>query len=73
MTDGTAERVHEEGKTVASVVLGAWKDALNATGLARVYLVLSVAWLTIPFAPFWVLLALLEEARVYDVEEGWLP
>lgn len=73
MTDEVAERVHNEEKTVWSVVCGAWSEALAAPLHHQVLLVPSVAFMTIPFAPFWVLFALLEEADVYDVEEGWFP
>lgn len=60
-------------RTLASVMVGAWTEAVNETGFRRVSLVLLMAFMTIPFAPAWILLALLEYAGVWGVEEGLFP
>lgn len=61
-----------EEETVTSVVVGAWKEALNAeAGVERFILVSMVLVLTVPFLPVWVLLRILEIAGHYDVEGGF--
>lgn len=57
----------DQDHTVLEVVFGAWREALEANGLERVYLVLLVGMLTIPFSPLWALLAILEKLGVYHV------
>lgn len=56
----------ERDQTVLEVCFGAWREALEANGLERIFLVLLVGLLTIPFAPLWALLAILEKLGVYD-------
>jgi hypothetical protein len=58
---------HEtDPRTITRTVFGAWKEALGSDGVERVALVSLVALMTIPFAPFWILLAALEALGVYS-------
>lgn len=57
--------------TIPKTVVGAWREALSETGYRRVLLVLMVGLMTIPFAPMWVLLAVIEAAGFYSLENGF--
>lgn len=67
-----AEGTHRPKKTVLGVVVGAWEDALSHDGAGKLFLVLAVAVMTVPFGPLWLLLAAFEAVGVYDVESGWV-
>lgn len=57
-------------RTVFEVVVGAWREALTERGVKRAFLILLVGFITIPFAPAWLLLVGLERIGVYRVEDN---
>lgn len=61
------------GETVPKTLVGAWKEAIYSDWIAKPLLILIVAFGTITFLPFWFLLAAIERAGYYDIEQGFLP
>lgn len=58
-------------ETLVEMIVGAFREALEADGLTRVLLVCGVTLLTVPFFPLWALFYLFERVGIYDVQEGW--
>lgn len=58
-------------QTVYSTLRGACSEAVSETGFTRAFLVLLVAFMIVPFAPFWVMLALIERAGYFDLDRGF--
>lgn len=70
MTDDIPQELEPE-LSIGTIIIGAWKEALTASGVERAVLVPLVAMITIPVAPLWLTLMLLEAVGLYDVEEGF--
>lgn len=69
----TSEQQSGEGphKTICRTLEGAWDEALAESGLRKAILVLVMLFMTVPFAPLWMLLVAVERAGYYDYERGW--
>lgn len=57
--------------TVGTTLIAAWQEALSARWVHKPFLVLLVAFMTVPFLPFWMILALLERNGNFDLDEGF--
>lgn len=60
-----------EHKSICRTLEGAWDEALAERGLRKAMLVLAMLFMTVPFAPLWMLLVAVERAGYYDYERGW--
>ena len=60
-----------EPKTICRTLEGAWDEALSERGVRKLTLVLVMLFMTVPFAPLWMLLVAVERAGYYDYERGF--
>lgn len=60
-----------EHKSICRTLEGAWDEALAESGFRKGILVGGMLFMTVPFAPLWMLLVAVERAGYYDYERGW--
>ena len=60
-----------ESKSICRTLEGAWDEALAERGVRKAILVLVMLFMTVPFAPLWMLLVAVERAGYYDYERGF--
>lgn len=63
--------VESEETTICRTIEGAWDEALSEQGVERAVMLLVMTFITVPFAPFWMVLIPIERAGYFSYEEGF--